>query len=106
MERMMTYAEKEVARLQLKIKEHTYNINGVLIWKSNDRPVPVDVFKDAKVEAPAGQKEACDKNTAEFLAEYRKNYKGPTAEEFAEMRAAFGPGTELVNVVTGNKYRV
>ena len=37
------------------------------------------------------------------LAEYRANYKGPSAEELAEMRAAFGPGATVVNVITGKK---
>ncbi len=37
------------------------------------------------------------------LAEYRASYKGPSAEERAEMRAAFGPGTKVVNVITGEE---
>ena len=37
------------------------------------------------------------------LAEYRASYKGPSAEELAEMRAAFGPGATVVNVITGKK---
>ena len=37
------------------------------------------------------------------LAEYRASYKGPSAEERAEMRAAFGPGTKVVNVITGDE---
>ncbi len=37
------------------------------------------------------------------LAEYRASYKGPSAEERAEMRAAFGHGTKVVNVITGDE---
>ena len=37
------------------------------------------------------------------LAEYRASYKGPSAEERAELRAAFGPGTKVVNVITGEE---
>ena len=40
------------------------------------------------------------------LAEYRANYKGPSAEELAEMRAAFGPGATVVNVITGKKIKL
>lgn len=39
------------------------------------------------------------------LAEYRRNYKGPSAEELAEMKAAFGPGEVVVDLITGKKYR-
>ena len=37
------------------------------------------------------------------LAEYRANYKGPSAEELAEMRTAFGSGATVVDVITGKK---
>ncbi len=36
------------------------------------------------------------------LTEYRANYKGPSTEELAEMRAAFGPGTKVRNILTGD----
>ena len=39
------------------------------------------------------------------LAEYRRNYKGPSAEELAEMRAAFGPGEVVVDLISGKEYR-
>jgi hypothetical protein len=38
---------------------------------------------------------------AEFLEEYRRNRKPHSAEEIAEMRAAFGPGTKVVDIITG-----
>ena len=40
------------------------------------------------------------------LAEYRANYKGPSAEELAEMRAAFGPGTTVRNILTGDEIKL
>ncbi len=40
------------------------------------------------------------------LEEYRRNYKGPSEEELHEMRAAFGAGTEVVDVITGQKIRL
>lgn len=36
----------------------THQINGVLFWNSNSRPVPPHVFTEAFVEIPAGQVEA------------------------------------------------
>ena len=41
-----------------------------------------------------------------FLENYRRNYKGPGEEEKTEMRAAFGTGTTVVNVITGKRTRL
>jgi len=38
-----------------------------------------------------------------FLEEYRKNYEGPTEEEKAEMRATFGEGETVVDILTGER---
>jgi len=35
------------------------------------------------------------------LAEYRANWAGYSAEDLSEMRAAFGPGATVVNILTG-----
>ena len=40
---------------------------------------------------------------AKELESYRANKKPHTAEELAEMRAAFGPGTTVFDVLTGEK---
>ena len=37
------------------------------------------------------------------LESYRASRKAPSTEELAEMRAAFGPGTKVVDVITGEK---
>ena len=42
--------------------------------------------------------------TAKTLAEYRKNAKPATAEQIAEMRAEFGRGRKVVDVITGHTY--
>lgn len=43
--------------------------------------------------------------TASFLMSYREQMKNhvPDEEEMYEMRSAFGEGTTVVNVITGNK---
>jgi hypothetical protein len=47
---------------------------------------------------------AHDAETAEVLARYRATHRDPApAEELAEMRAAFGPGTRVINVITGRE---
>ena len=60
---------------------------------------------DATVERTA---EARDVHTQKFLEEYRIAQANRTAEEIAEerfeARAAMGPGVEMVNIVTGERY--
>ena len=40
------------------------------------------------------------------LESYRANRKAPSAEELAEMRAAFGEGTKVVDVLTGEEIQL
>ena len=37
------------------------------------------------------------------ISEYKRNQTGPSAEEMFEMRAAFGPDVEVVDVISGRK---
>ena len=75
-------------------------------WVSNDAYCPLDVCQEygipCNVEA---QQKARDKQNAEFLNDYRTREAGrkTTAEEMYELRAAFGEGVEVVNVITGRK---
>lgn len=46
-------------------------------------------------------KVARDKEVEESIAEYKRNYKGPSEEDLFEMRAAFGAGNKVVDVITG-----
>ena len=46
---------------------------------------------------------ARDAQVAEDLAEYRRNYKGPTEAELEEMRSTFGEGATVVDVLAGVK---
>lgn len=61
------------------------------------------VNDDVDIEATT---EARDIEVSEFLAEYRRNYTGPSAEEIAEAKASFEPGTKVVNILTGTSYTV
>lgn len=49
--------------------------------------------------------QARDEYTDRMLADYAANYTGPSDEERFEARAAFGEGQEIVNVITGHKWR-
>lgn len=88
--------------------EATY-VDGVMRWKSNDRVPPKECIMEAfekgfPVDVDKSL-EISDKETSEFLENYRKNYRGPYEEDRMEARAAFGPGVELVNVITGKKWK-
>lgn len=80
---------------------------GVMRWKTNNAVPFNDVLADAKMQGfpvdLALSRAARDKDTTEFIAEYRKRYQPPDAEQLSEMRAAFGPGVTVVNVITGDK---
>jgi hypothetical protein len=87
--------------------------DGVFRWNSNGNVPPQDILNllqaeeaiDFDMEATQAAREA---DTTAFLAEYREAQKNhtPSAEEMFEMRAAFGPGTTVVNVITGRKTRL
>jgi hypothetical protein len=100
---------REITRLRdeltdsVKVEERA----GVKYWKSNGSVIPDSVFKDAYAECPAEQRAAYKAQTDAFLASYRKARKGhkPSAEERFEMRAAFGAGSTVVDVITGQQFR-
>ena len=56
------------------------------------------VTNKVNVEATHAAHEA---EVARELEEYRRNKKPATAEEIAEMRAAFGPGAKVTDILTG-----
>lgn len=100
-----------------KIAKDAYtDANGVVRWKSNDNVPPADILENAGLpeSTVALSTHARDIETEDVLAEYIKQqeafwtepqYAEARAEQLAEMRAAFGPGQEVVNVFTGRKYR-
>ena len=55
-----------------------------------------------KIDGPATQA-ACDAEVHASLEAYRAAKRPPTAEEIAEMRAAFGAGTKVVDFITGEE---
>jgi len=101
----MTVLEQRRNDYQDKILHETREDpeTGALLWEASGNPVPLDIFKTALIEAPEGQAAAIAANTAAFLAEYRANPPKIDDEQMYEMRAAFGPGETVVNVITGEK---
>lgn len=69
------------------------------------RPASKEVLAHEGFSETKAQEEARDRHMNEFLTEYRAAQSRRTpeeiAEEQAEIRAAFGPGQKIVNIVTG-----
>ena len=84
----------------------------VVRWRSNDRIPFGDMLAEfahagwisvQTVENSLAQRRIEDRISLEA---YAKHYKGPSEEEQFEMQAAFGPGAQVVNVLTGHHYTV
>ena len=101
-------AEKELDRIKadLEAGRITIDDNGVArncIGRAlmDDMLEKLSLVTDkANTSATEAAREVED---AEFLEEYRRNRKPHSNEEIAEMRAAFGAGTTVVDIITGEK---
>ena len=49
---------------------------------------------------------AREEEVKKSLEEYRRNARPATEEELDEMRAAFGRGKTVVNIITGQEYHL
>ena len=103
-------AHEEAARLLAQRDNIEVEEDGAAKWKSNGSYLPADVVEKLtfagadffSAEATTAKREA---QTAEFLGSYRRNHK-TTTEERMEMAAAFGKGTTVVNILTGEKIKL
>ena len=101
-------AHEEAARLLAQRDNIEVEADGAAKWKSSGNYLPADVVEKLTfagadfffAEATAKKREA---QTAEFLANYHHEV---TEEERAEMRAAFGTGTTVVDVISGRKIKL
>lgn len=92
-------AEKELkAAVESAARDATVDENGAISWKSNGSYL----FAGFPFSCEA-TKAARDAQVAEELAEYRRNYKGPTEAELEEMRNTFGEDTTVVDVLADVK---
>lgn len=86
--------------------------NNVLRWKSNNSVPPTELLELWKYENFEFDYnlalEVKRKEEIEFLNEYRENNKNRqlSTEERYEMKAAFGAGAEIVDIITGKKYKL
>lgn len=100
----------EAVRLSYRLRDDTtIDGDGIMRWKSNNSVPPADCLALAVYigllidEVNSGV--VRDAEQRAFLAAYRANPPKLTEEDKFEMRAAFGKGATVVNVITGKKYR-
>lgn len=83
---------------------------GELRWNSNDAVIPPSVWAESDMAdpMPACQQVERDRQVDIQIAAYKRAQRNrrPSAEERYEMRAAFGRGATVVNVITGRRTRV
>lgn len=79
---------------------------GVLRWRVNQRVVASFVYDDAWADCPPVQASAYQAELDVFFAQYRSNPPRLTDEDAFEMRSAFGPGAQVMDVLTGQTWTV
>lgn len=105
------FRQAEAAKTVDRIAERATITAGVIRWNSNDRVPPLDIVALAAEVFEAvdfdASREAYEADAKRSIAEYRRRRAQRTpeqvAEERAEMRAAFGPGATVVDVLTGER---
>lgn len=98
-EKELNELRRELASGQITIDENGVARNCIGRVLMDDLLEKLTYVTDkASVEATHAAHEA---EVARDLEEYRRNRKPATAEEIAEMRTAFGSGTKVVDVLTG-----
>ena len=104
-------AQKELDQLRSELErgEITIDRNGVArncigrVLMSDLLEKLTYITDKVSIEATT---EARELEVAAELAEYRRNAHPYSQEQLAEMRAAFGSGTTVVNVFTGESYEL
>lgn len=101
-------AEKQLDKVRSELAEGKISIDAEGVARNCIGRVLMDdlleqlgmVTDKVNVEVTRAAREA---ENAAFLAEYRERRKSPSAEELAEMRATFGAGVTVTDVLTGEK---
>lgn len=103
-------AQKELERVKADLQAGKITIENGVARNCIGRVLMSDMLEKlamvtdkASVEATTA---ARDKEVSKSLAEYRKNARPVSEEERMEMQAAFGKGTTVVNILTGEKTKL
>ena len=104
-------AEEELQKVREELEQGLITIdeNGVARNRigrvlMSDMLEKLTYITDA-VDAEATTK-AREEEVTRSIEEHRKNARPATEEELEEMRAAFGRGKTVVNIITGQKYHL
>ena len=101
-------AEKELEKIreELETGKITIDENGVA-RNCIGRVLMSDMMEKLSYITDAADEEATraarEEETAAFLEGYRKANRKRSTEELSEMRAAFGTGTTVVDIITGER---
>ena len=93
---------------QQEIMDRSYEDGDLRRWIESDNVVPPWVFEEAGLPVSEAYQMAYDEDTAKTLADYRERMMDHeySHEELCEMRAAFGEGETVVNVITGQRIKL
>lgn len=104
-------AEKELEKVREELEQGLITIDGSGVARNrigrvlmSDMLEKLTYITDA-VDAEATTK-AREEEVTRSIEEYRKNARPATEEELEVMRAAFGRGKTVVNIITGQKYHL
>ena len=104
-------AEEEVKKAVAQADEKaTVEADGAIKWNRNGRYLMDDFCEKLEYAGYPFDRQATakkrDKQNEESIAEYRRNHRGLSGEALAEARAAFGEGTTVVNILTGERTKL
>jgi hypothetical protein len=90
-------------------KDEAYSNDGgkTWYWLTNNCPCPLEACERHNIPCdPMAQAAAIEKDMDKFIESYRRKQPPvPSSEEQYAMRAAFGPNTEIVDCITGRRFR-
>ena len=105
------HAKEEVTKAVVKANESAIiEEDGAIKWKINGNYIPDDFCEKLEYAGYNFSREATrrarEKQDKKFIEEYKKNQSEPTEEELEEMRAVFGKGKTIVDVISGREIRL
>lgn len=104
-------AQKELANIKKDLDEGKITIDEYGVARNcAGRALQNDMLEKlamvaGKVSVEATRK-ACQEESLNAMEAYRASYTGPSEEDLFEMRAAYGKGTTVVDVIAGKKIRL
>lgn len=105
------HAREEVEKCLSQKDEMTIEEDGAAKWKSSGNYIPEDIvekliYGGADWFSPEATAVKRKKQDEEFIKKYRENPPVMTEERLFEMKAAFGEGATVVDIITGERYHL